>query len=97
MAKTMKKNIKENNKEAMRKTLEGTVVSTKMNKTVTVVVTRKIPHPLYKKLIKRDKKFAADTGTFNPVVGDRVRIVSAKPVSKTKKFKILEVIKNGSK
>jgi small subunit ribosomal protein S17 len=81
----------------MKKTLEGVVVSIKMQKTAVVKVTRKYPHPLYKKLIKVDSKVSADIANFTPVVGDRVKIGEAKPISKTKHFKILEVIKNDSK
>jgi small subunit ribosomal protein S17 len=81
----------------MKKTLEGIIVSVKMQKTAVVKVTRETPHPLYKKLIKRDNKLNVDIGTFTPVVGDKVRIVETKPISKTKYFKILEVIKDGSK
>lgn len=80
----------------MKKTLEGIIVSVKMSKTVVVKITRKFPHPLYKKIIKRDSNLNADTGTFIAKVGDRVKIVETKPISKTKNFKILEVIKDGS-
>ena len=79
----------------MRKIFDGIVVSLKMQKTAIVVVTRRFSHPLYKKLIKRDNKINADISTFAPHVGDRVKIVETKPISKTKHFKILEV-KNGS-
>ena len=78
-----------------KKTLEGAIVSVKMQKTAVVRITRKFPHPLYKKLIKRDSNLNADIGTFAPIVGDRVKIVETKPISKTKHFRILEVIKNG--
>jgi len=80
----------------MKRIIEGVVTSVKMNKTVVVKITRKYPHPLYKKLIKRDDNLSVDTGTFTPVVGNRVKIVEIKPMSKTKNFKILEVIKDGS-
>jgi len=80
----------------MKKTLEGIVVSIKMKKTVVVSIARKFPHPLYKKLIKRDNRINVDIATFTPKIGDRVKIVAEKPISKTKHFKILEVIKDGS-
>lgn len=80
----------------MKKTLEGVIVSVQMQKTATVKVTRKFPHPLYKKLMKRDNKFSVDVSTFLLNVGDRVKIVETKPISKTKHFKIMEVIKDGS-
>ena len=80
----------------MKKVFDGVVVGLKMQKTAIVSVTRKFPHPLYKKLIKKDNKVNADISTFSPVVGDRVKIVETKPISKTKHFKIMEVIKNGT-
>jgi len=80
----------------MKRIFDGVIVSTKMQKTAIVRITRKFPHPLYKKLIKRDGEFNVDIATFTPKAGDRVKIVETKPVSKTKHFKILEVIKDGS-
>jgi len=81
----------------MKKILDGVILSTKMQRTAVVTITRKFPHPLYKKLIKKDNKISVDFGTFTPKVGDKVKIVEIKPISKTKHFKILEVIKDGSK
>ncbi len=80
----------------MKKILDGVIVSVKMQKTAIVSITRKFPHPLYKKLIKKDNKLNVDVGGFTTKVGDRVKIVETKPVSRTKHFKILEVIKDGS-
>jgi len=80
----------------MKKIFEGTVVSVKMQRTAIVSVIRRFPHPLYKKLIKKDNKINADIANFSPIVGDRVKIVETKPISKTKHFKIMEVMKNGS-
>lgn len=80
----------------IKKTLDGIIVSVKMQKTVVVKIARINPHPLYKKLIKKDNRLNADIGTFTPKVGDRVRIIETKPISKTKHFKILEVNKDGS-
>lgn len=80
----------------MKKTFEGVIVSVKMQRTAVVRITRKFPHPLYKKLIKKDSKINVDIATFTPIVGNMVKIVETKPISKTKHFKILEVIKDGS-
>jgi len=80
----------------MKRIIEGVVTSVKMNKTAVVRITRKYPHPLYKKVIKRDSNLSVDTGTFTPIVGNRVKIVEIKPMSKTKNFRIMEVIKDGS-
>lgn len=77
----------------MQKIFNGTVVSLKMQKTAVVRIERKAPHPLYKKLLKRSSKLKADTGDLTLNVGDRVKIVEVRPISKDKKFKVLEVIK----
>lgn len=74
----------------MAKVLEGKIVSNKMNKTVVVEVTRRTPHVLYKKLIKRSKKFLADSGEQAYTVGQIVKIVETKPMSKNKHFKVME-------
>lgn len=77
----------------MKKTLEGKIVSLKMNKTAVVEVTRKTPHPLYRKLMKKSKNIKADTGSFSLVVGQRVKISEVKPISKEKFFIVSEVLK----
>lgn len=74
----------------MAKVLTGTVVSVKMNKTVVVEVTRRVPHPLYKKLLKKSKKFLADSGEQTVNVGETVKIVETKPIAKNKHFKLVE-------
>jgi small subunit ribosomal protein S17 len=74
------------------KILEGVVTSTKMAKTATVLVERFKVHPLYKKRIKVKKKYHAHD-EIGVKVGDRVKIQECRPISKTKKFKIIEVIK----
>lgn len=76
------------------KTFDGTILSTKMNKTAVVVVVRKRPHPLYKKVIKRNKKFKADTSEINVLVGDKVKIQEIRPISKEKHFKIVKVLES---
>ncbi len=80
----------------MKKIFEGVVIGIKMQKTAIVSITRRFPHPLYKKLIKENNKLNADVANFTPQIGDRVKIVETPPISKTKHFKILEVIKDGS-
>jgi len=74
----------------MQKIFKGTVVSVKMGKTAVVEVARKKPHPLYKKLMRVSKKYKVDSGNVDLHVGDIVRIVATKPISKDKHFKILE-------
>jgi small subunit ribosomal protein S17 len=77
----------------MKKIFEGKVVSLKMQNTAVVEVLRRVPHPLYKKVLKRTKKHQADTAGFSLLIGDRVRIVEVRPISKKKHFKVLEKIK----
>lgn len=77
----------------MKKILVGTVVSLKMQDTVVVEITRRKPHPLYKKLLKRSKKFKVDKAGFELNIGDKVNIVETRPVSKSKYFKIAKIIK----
>ena len=76
----------------MAKILTGKVVSVKMQNTAVVEVSRRVPHPLYKKLLKKSKHFNTDTAGKTVEVGNEVRIVEIKPVSKTKYFAIKEVI-----
>lgn len=77
----------------MQKTFEGTVVSLKMHNTAVVEIVRRVPHKLYKKLLKRSKKLKADINGLELKIGDKVRITEVKPISKTKHFKAMEVIK----
>ncbi len=71
----------------------GPVVSTKMQKTIVVQVSRRVPHPLYKRIVTKHKKFYAhdEEGTAN--VGDIVRIVECRPLSKLKRWKLEEVVR----
>lgn len=72
-----------------RRVMQGQVVSDKMDKTVTVLVERQIKHPVYKKYIKRTKKYSAhdETNTFN--VGDSVEIKECRPISKNKTWVVM--------
>jgi small subunit ribosomal protein S17 len=78
-------------KQAIR-TVEGVVKSVKMNKTVIVSVTTMFRHPLYMKAVKRTKRFAVHCEGISVAVGDTVRILETKPISKTKHYKVLEII-----
>ena len=79
----------------MQKTFEGKVVSSKMQNTAVVEVTRRKPHPLYKKLLKRSTRFKVETGGYSVNIGDKVKIVETRPISKGKYFKIMEVLPAG--
>lgn len=80
----------------MKQTFTGVVISSKITKTAVVNVVFKRPHPIYKKLTKKDRKLKADTGERSVKVGQKVKIESSRPISKDKHFKIVEVIENGS-
>lgn len=77
----------------MQKVFVGKVVSLKMQNTAVVEVARRKIHPLYKKLLKRGKKYKADTNGVTLAMGDRVKIAETRPISKGKFFKVMEVIK----
>jgi small subunit ribosomal protein S17 len=76
----------------MAKIITGKVVSIKMNDTVVVEVTRFVPHPLYKKLMKRSKNFKVAVNGHELSVGKRVKMEETKPMSKDKYFKVIEVL-----
>lgn len=73
----------------MAKVLAGKVVSVKMQDTVIVEVVRRTPHPLYKKLVKKSKKFKVDRNGQEVLVGQDVKIVETRPISKDKHFKVV--------
>jgi small subunit ribosomal protein S17 len=76
-----------------RKIREGTVVSDKMEKTVVVMVASNIRHPLYKKTIRRNRHYTVHDENGAAHMGDRVRIVESSPVSKTKRWRLVEVLR----
>jgi small subunit ribosomal protein S17 len=78
-----------------KKVLTGVVVSDKMPKTVTVLVERQFPHPLYGKVIKRSKKYLAHDPEERYKVGDVVEIIEARPISKSKRFRVLRLVEEG--
>jgi len=75
------------------KTMQGIVTSLKAQKTATVTVTRKWQHPVYKKYVKRSKKFASHYEGLNLELGQTVQIQEVRPLSKTKRFKVTEIVK----
>jgi small subunit ribosomal protein S17 len=74
----------------------GEVVSTKMTKTIVVEVSRRVPHPLYKKIINKRKKFYAHDEQTSARVGDVVRIVESRPLSKMKRWTLADVIRRAA-
>ena len=81
-----------------RKQLKGVVLESKMDKTAVVKVSKRIPHPVYKKYIRKTKKYYAHDPNNSSKTGDNVVIVESRPNSKTKKWFLKEIINNkGSK
>ena len=76
-----------------RATKVGEVVSAKMDKTIVVNVDMKKAHPLYRRVIKRSKKFYAHDETRQAMVGDVVRIEETRPMSKLKRWRLLEIVR----
>ena len=78
-----------------KKVLTGVVVSDKMQKTVTVLVERQFPHPLYGKVIKRSKKYLAHDPEEKYKLGDVVEIIESRPISKRKRCRVLRLVESG--
>ena len=79
-----------------RRVLTGTVVSDKMDKTITVLVETYKNHPLYRKRVKSSKKYKAHDENGVAAMGDTVKIMETRPLSATKYFRLVEVIKKAS-
>lgn len=80
------------NERTQRKTRIGTVVSDKMDKTVVVVVETRVRHPLYGRTVTRSKKFQAHDETNACKVGDKVKIMETRPLSKQKRWRVSEIL-----
>lgn len=78
---------------ANRKTRIGTIVSDKMEKTIVVAVESHYKHPLYNKILKRIKKYKAHDPSQDGKLGDVVKITETRPLSKTKRWRLKEVVK----
>ncbi len=76
----------------LRKTRIGVVTSNKMDKTITVAVERKVKHPIYGKFVKKTTKFHAHDEKNECSIGDVVRIMETRPLSKTKRWRLVEVV-----
>lgn len=81
--------MSENN---LRKTLVGRVTSNKMDKTITVAVENSVKHPLYGKIIRRTYKLHAHDEKNECTIGDRVKVMETRPVSKSKRWRLIDVI-----
>jgi small subunit ribosomal protein S17 len=82
----------ENVERSRRKARTGVVVSEKMDKTVLVRIDRKFRHPLYKKTVARSTKLAAHDESNDAHVGDTVRVMETRPLSKTKRWRVVEIV-----
>ncbi|OQP51773.1 30S ribosomal protein S17 [Niastella yeongjuensis] len=76
----------------LRKTRIGVVTSNRMEKTVTVSVERRVKHPIYGKFVKKTTKFHAHDEKNECTIGDTVRIMETRPLSKTKRWRLVEVV-----
>ena len=79
-------------KPGLRKTRVGVVTSTKMDKTIVVEYVARVPHPKFKKIVKKSKKFYTHDENSTAKVGDKVRIVETRPLSKLKCWELVEVL-----
>ena len=77
---------------ALRKTRIGMVVSNKMEKTITVAIERRVPHPIYKKYFKKTTKLMAHDDKNECSIGDRVKIMETRPMSSKKRWRLIEIV-----
>ena len=77
---------------ASRKTRTGLVVSDKMQKTVVVAIERRVPHPIYGKMVTRTKRVKAHDEENTAKTGDTVRIAETRPLSKDKRWRVIEIV-----
>ena len=75
-----------------RKLREGIVVSNKMNKTIVISIVERVRHPKYAKFVSRTKKLYAHDETNDAQIGDRVRVMETRPMSKQKRWRLVEVL-----
>lgn len=81
-----------NVQKANKQTLQGIVVSDKMEKTIVVEITMRMLHPLYKKYVTRSKRIKAHDENNEAHVGDTVRVIEARPISRDKCWRLVEVV-----
>ncbi len=82
-------------KQANKQEKVGLVVSTRMAKTIVVEVIRRVPHPLYKRIISKKRKFYAHDEQGQAGLGDTVRITESRPLSKLKRWSLSEIVRKG--
>ena len=79
-------------KRGLRKTRIGLVISDRMDKTITVAIERKVPHPIYKKYYKKTTKLMAHDEKSESGIGDKVKIMETRPISASKRWRLVEII-----
>jgi len=84
-------------RSSLNKIKIGTVVSNKMEKSIVVLVNRKVQHPLYGKYLTKSTKFMAHDENNQCKVGDRVKIVESRPLSRRKRWRLMEVLEKAEK
>ena len=84
--------LKEAAQRQQKRVLVGTVVSNRMNKTIVISVARRTVHRLYKKYVNKSKQVKVHDEQERANIGDRVRVVESRPISKTKRWRLVEVI-----
>lgn len=86
--------MEDQNKEyqGIRKQRTGIVTSNKMEKTISVIVERKLRHPIYGKFVKKSKKFMAHDAKNECNIGDKVKIIETRPLSKRKRWDLVEIL-----
>lgn len=89
----MKASANTTQERSQRKTRSGEVISTKMDKTVVVKTVTRVPHPRFGKIIKQVKKFHAHDENNSAKVGDVVSIMETRPLSKLKRWRLIEILK----
>ena len=89
--------VENTKKRGNRKERTGVVVSDCQDKTIIVEVTRRVPHKLYKKVIKRKKRYAVHDENNTAAIGDDVRIVETRPLSKRKRWRLTDIIRTAEK
>ncbi|MGA7855757.1 MAG: 30S ribosomal protein S17 [Candidatus Acidiferrales bacterium] len=87
----------ETRERGVRQELTGIVTSTKMAKTIVVKVTRAVQHPLYQRVVRHTKKYYAHDETGEARMGDTVQIVSTRPLSKLKRWRLKEVLQRSTR
>lgn len=80
-----------------RKIRSGEVISDKMDKTIVVAVERLVSHPLYKRVIRRTTKFKVDDRKNEARVGDKVKIMETRPLSRDKRWRLIEIVEKGKR